>query len=64
MKLILTKLTSVGLLLIISHLSVAQEYYYYYQGKKQPLELNTDYVFITYGKSIDTNNLHLYFYSA
>ncbi len=47
MKPILTKLTLVILLLIISHLSVAQEFYYYYQGKKQPLELNTDYVFIS-----------------
>lgn len=37
----------IGLLLFSSQMLWAQEHFYYYQSKKQPLEINTEYIFLS-----------------
>ena len=37
----------IGLLLFSSQMLWAQEHFYYYQGKKQPLEINTEHIFLS-----------------
>jgi len=41
-----------GLMLASTTLIYAQEYFYYYNGKKKPLELNTEYVYLSTSAAI------------